>query len=118
MKLFCIISDASGHLTAAATRAPDLLRRTIAAETGEASLLWCSVPPTGSSAEAMVLAFRMAEPKRPGESPAITVARLAWFAIIAPLVREAGRALRRKTRRRRLALLRFGRGGLFNGGRP
>ena len=50
MKLFCLIATPDGLVHAAATRAPDLLRRDFAARCGGAELFYCAVPPHGQSA--------------------------------------------------------------------
>ncbi|WP_332712781.1 hypothetical protein [Pelagibacterium mangrovi] len=51
MKLLTIIVDATGTLHIEATRAPDLRRREISAQTGSADLIFAAVPPLGQSAE-------------------------------------------------------------------
>lgn len=45
MHIITIVSDGGGHTRISATRAPDLFRRQVAQETGEAHLIWCCVAP-------------------------------------------------------------------------
>ena len=54
MQIVALIRDGHGRLSVSATRAPDLLRRQISANTGAAELLWCGVPPMGQGAKAIV----------------------------------------------------------------
>ena len=51
MHIVALIRDGNGRLSVSATRAPDLLRRQISANTGAAELLWCGVPPMGQGAK-------------------------------------------------------------------
>lgn len=87
MKLFCIFAVGDGHLVAAASRAPDLLRRELAAQSGCTTLVWCSVPPDGISAAALVekfdleLAETLATATRPQQLLALT-----WVVLLQPFV--------------------------------
>ena len=45
MHIVTMVGDGRGHVRIAATRAPDLFRRQVAAETGEAHLIWCGIAP-------------------------------------------------------------------------
>lgn len=45
MHIITLILDGRGHIRITATRAPDLYRRQVAQETGEAHLIWCGVAP-------------------------------------------------------------------------
>lgn len=84
MKLFCVFSVGDGRLVATASRAPDLVRRELAAESG-CSLIWCSVPPNGISAAALVEKFNLelvetlATATRPRQLVALT-----WIALLQP----------------------------------
>jgi hypothetical protein len=54
MQIITLVTDGHGHVRVAATRAPDLFRRNIAAETGDAWLTWCGVAPPQIGARAFV----------------------------------------------------------------
>ncbi|GGK47462.1 hypothetical protein [Salinarimonas ramus] len=54
MKIPSLIVDAHGRVHLAASRAPDLVRRAVAAETGAAHLIGLALPPPGISARAFV----------------------------------------------------------------
>ena|ERR1700731_2951100 len=45
MHIVSVVADGHGRVRLAATRAPDLFRRNVAAETGCARLVWCGVAP-------------------------------------------------------------------------
>jgi hypothetical protein len=45
MHIVSVVTDGHDHVRLAATRAPDLFRRNVAAETGSARLIWCGVAP-------------------------------------------------------------------------
>lgn len=102
MKLFCVFAVGDGRLVATASRAPDLLRRELAAGSGCTTLVWCSVPPDGIAAAALVekfnleLAATLATASRPRQLLALT-----WVALLRPLVAEFRPKLRlcRFTRR-------------------
>lgn len=87
MKLFCIFAVGDGRLVAATSRAPDLLRRELAAGSGCATLVWCSVPPSGTAAAVLVdkfnleLAVTIATASRTRQLLALT-----WLALLQPLV--------------------------------
>ena len=85
MRLFCVVAVGDGRLVAAASRAPDLLRRELAAESGCATLLWCSVPPSGISAAALVEQFNreLAEILEKATRPRQLIA-LTWIALLRP----------------------------------
>lgn len=52
MKTLCIIVDGRANVHVALTRAPDLLRRTLSAQTGSATLAWCGLPHVSVSGHA------------------------------------------------------------------
>ena len=87
MKLFCIFAVGDGRLVAATSRAPDLLRRELAAGSGCATLVWCSVPPSGITATTLVeqfnleLAVTLATASRTRQVLALT-----WVALLQPIV--------------------------------
>jgi hypothetical protein len=54
MKIVTIITDGRGNIRLAATRAPDLYRRSVAAETGDAWLTWVGIAPTELGARTFV----------------------------------------------------------------
>ena len=85
MKLFCIFAVGDGRLVAAASRAPDLLRRELAAETGCATVVWCSVPPTGVAAATLVETFNLdlAETLTTASRVRQLIA-LTWIALLQP----------------------------------
>ncbi len=98
MKLFCFYAVSDGRLVAAASRAPDLLRRELAAECG-CTVILCSVPLGGIAAAAVVeqfnleLAYTLAAASTTRQLLALT-----WIALLQPLVAT----FRPKQRLRRL----------------
>jgi hypothetical protein len=87
MKIFCVFAVGDGRLVAAASRAPDLLRRELATGSGCATLIWCSVPPSGTAAAVLVdkfnleLAVTLATASRTRQLLALT-----WIALLHPIV--------------------------------
>ncbi len=68
MKIVATILDGRARVHVAATRAPDLLRRQIAAQTGDALLVAVALAPPGLGPEALVAGIDRA--CRPAVSPA------------------------------------------------
>ncbi|WMT87462.1 hypothetical protein NO932_02325 [Pelagibacterium sp. 26DY04] len=107
MKLLTIIVDATGALHIEATRAPDLRRREISAQTGSADLIFAAVPPLGQSAEQLVAEFGVEIGARMPVD-ADTVRRIAvWRVHVKPRLQRVTRTickrLLRKLRLRRAA---------------
>ena len=75
MKTLCIIVDGHDNVHVALTRAPDLLRRTLSARTGSATLAWCGLPHVGVSGTA-TLARIQASVGTAGESGTVCAASL------------------------------------------
>lgn len=77
MRIVVLIRDGNDQLHLVATRAPDLMRRDLAARTGTAMLLWCAVPPEHHGADAVIAkAQRRLNACRPGALAAIPVERI------------------------------------------
>ena len=113
MQMFCVIAAGDGQLYACSTRAPDLRRRELAAETGEATLVWCSVPPPGLGASSLVESFDTdLQKKLEGAGPLRQLLVLAHFALLGPIVTilrsRIGKAILRQYRKLRF---RFGPAG-------
>lgn len=109
MQMFCVIAAGDGQLYACSTRAPDLRRRELAAETGEAVLLWCSVPPPGLKAANLVNAFYTdLHKKLEGAGPLRQLLVLAHFALLGPIMTilrsRTGKAILRQYRKLRFRL--------------
>jgi len=70
MHIVSVVTDGHGRVRLAATRAPDLFRRNVAAETGCARLVWCGVAPPQLGArkfvERLQYAWRDAAMERTG----------------------------------------------------
>lgn len=102
MRLVTLIRDGQGHLLLAATGAPDLTRRTVAAQTGAADLLWCAVPPQGLSARTIVAQAEARVGRTVDGHLATTVERalatLTRLTVTEPLRAERRRRLRRHFR--------------------
>ncbi|MDT3684032.1 MAG: hypothetical protein RO009_03185 [Pseudorhodoplanes sp.] len=60
MHIVTLVAGADGHVRILATRAPDLARRQIAAETGDAYLVYCGVAPPQIGSRAFVVMLRQA----------------------------------------------------------
>lgn len=113
MKLITLILDGQNRVHLAAVRAPDLLRREIAALSGGAELVYVAVPPPDIAAERIVARVaarcRAEAHAHAGPSPARTLvtdadpravrARLVAEQALVPAVAQAGRALRWPLRR-------------------
>ena len=85
MKLFCVFAVGDGRLIAAASRAPDLLRRELAAGSGGATLIWCSVPPGGISAAALVEKFNLELAETLATATRLRqLIALTWIALLQP----------------------------------
>lgn len=69
MKILSLATDGAGRAHLAAIRAPDLWRRHIAAQTGEAHLVFVAVPPAGLSVDDL-LARLDARLAKSGAAPA------------------------------------------------
>lgn len=104
MKTLCIIVDGNDNVHVALTRAPDLLRRTLSAQTGSATLAWCGLPHVGVSGTT-TLARIQASVGTTGESGTVcaaslkTVVRAAFFeCVVRPQLDEAVMRFRRTCR--------------------
>ena len=95
MKLLTIIVDATGALHIEVTRAPDLRRREISAQTGSADLVFVAVPPLGQSAEQLVADFdAVIGAQRPVDAD--TVRRIAvWHVHVRPRLQRVTRKVRK-----------------------
>jgi hypothetical protein len=107
MKILTLVIDSVGHLHVAACSSPDLLRRTISAETGSvAHLVWCCVPESGTGSGAVVAEFErrlQGSRIRPGVyrlDRRIAVSVLEAIAVAEPRLRQ--RRLHRRRQLRRL----------------
>jgi len=105
MKTLCIIVDGNDNVHLALTRAPDLLRRTLSAQTGSATLAWCGLPHAGVSGHA-TLARIQASVGTTGDGGTIcaaslkTVVRAAVFeCVVRPRLDEAVMRIRRTCRK-------------------
>ena len=100
MKLLAIIVDASGALHIEATRAPDLRRREISAQTGSADLVFAAVPPLGQSAEQLVVEFdAVIGAQWPVDADAVR--RIAvWHGHLRPRLQRVTRKVRRRLLRK------------------
>lgn len=110
MKIIALLVDGHAHVRLVATRAPDLFRRQVSAETGHATLVAVSLAPPGLSPEALITqvdqrfaACRLAPgvySVAPGTLVrAVARARLAFqiraaLAMVSGQVRRGGRRLR------------------------
>lgn len=95
MKLLTIIVDATGALHIEATRAPDLRRREISAQTGSADLVFAAVPPLGQSAEQFAVKIKaIIGTERPADADAVR--RMAvWHVHLRPRLQRVIRKVRK-----------------------
>jgi hypothetical protein len=110
MRIIAVVADGHGRIRVAATRAPDIFRRDIAAQTGTAHLVWCAVAPAELGARQFIgtLDASLARARTAGGYvlPARMVISTARRLLLAHRVRCRLRAAARPLRRRLVALLR------------
>ncbi len=100
MKLLTVIIDATGTLHIEATRAPDLRRREISAQTGAAEILFCATPLHRKSSDTLatelVKVFR-AQSEEPYAtlSRARIIRRALWHVYFKPPLARIGKKMRK-----------------------
>ena len=104
MRFLTVIFDGNGHTHMLVSKAPDLRRREIAADTGSASIVWCQM--TAKFSAAVVVArvtSKLAMPKNANGSynisPELIVRSIHWEIYIRPMLEFIANYPRRAIRR-------------------